>query len=192
MAQFSGGAALSVFCLALRNLPSGPWDLAGAGAGPPGLCGTRGRPSGELADENAPGWSRESALTDAGGITPNRCLLRAASGAVQPGANAVKRAIPSRLGRPLGPFYLSQPPVSRFPFIGAATTSLARLDSSCVVLPSKTNQATKSRWAPGPVESSGVGAALSPQRLPNRQHSPKHRDIRWLRAKALLGSFRQY
>jgi len=32
-------------------------------------------------------------------------LLRAASGAVQPGLNAVKRAIPSRLGRPLSPFH---------------------------------------------------------------------------------------
>ena len=41
----------------------------------------------------------------AGRIFPNRCLLRAASGAVQPGLNAVKRAIPSRLGRPLSPFH---------------------------------------------------------------------------------------
>ena len=32
-------------------------------------------------------------------------VLRAASGAVQPGLNAVKRAIPSRLGRPLSPFH---------------------------------------------------------------------------------------
>ena len=88
-------------------------------------------------------------------------LLRAASGAVQPGLNAVKRAIPSRLGRPLSPFHLSQPHISRFPFIGAATTSLARLDSSCFVLPSKVTQATKSRWAPGPVESSGVGCLVS-------------------------------
>ena len=32
-------------------------------------------------------------------------LLRSASGAVQPGLNAVKRAIPSRLGRPLSPFH---------------------------------------------------------------------------------------
>ena len=113
----------------------------------------------------------------AGGIIPFCGVLRAASGAVQLALNAVKRAIPSRLGRPLSPCYLPQPPVSRFPFLGAATTSLARLDSSCVVLPSKTTQATKSRWAPGPVESSGVGAALSPQRHFPPRNSPKLRNI---------------
>ena len=42
---------------------SGPWDLVGAGAGPAGLCGTRGRPSGELADLNGPAAPREVALT---------------------------------------------------------------------------------------------------------------------------------
>ena len=69
-------------------------------------------------------------------------------------------------GSSLKSFSPPQPPPW---WTNAATTSLARLDSSCFVLPSKVTQATKSRWAPGPVESSGVGAALSPQRLPNRQ-----------------------
>ena len=44
-------------------------------------------------------------MPPAGRITPNRCLLRAASGAVQLAGISVKRAIPSRLGRPLSPFH---------------------------------------------------------------------------------------
>ena len=61
-------------------------------------------------------------------------------------------------GSSLKSFSPPQPPPW---WTGAATTSLARLDSSCFVLPSKVTQATKSRWAPGPVESSGVGCLVS-------------------------------
>ena len=40
----------------------------------------------------------------------------------------------------------------------AACGSPAHLDSACVVPPPETTQETTFRWAPGPVESSGVGA----------------------------------
>ena len=46
------GPSAAVFCLVLRSTLSGPWDHAGAGAGVPGLWGTRGKSSGELADAN--------------------------------------------------------------------------------------------------------------------------------------------
>ena len=61
-ANWPGSPCPVFFCLVVRNLPSGPWDRAEAGAGPPGLCGTRGRPSGELADLNGPAAPREVAL----------------------------------------------------------------------------------------------------------------------------------
>ena len=53
-AQTAEGPSAAVLCLVLRNMLNGPWDHAGAGAGVPGLWGTRGKSSGELADENAP------------------------------------------------------------------------------------------------------------------------------------------
>ena len=48
----------SAVCLVVRNTLSRPRDRAAAGAGSPGVGATRGVFSGELADENAPGWSR--------------------------------------------------------------------------------------------------------------------------------------
>ena len=50
--QTAEGPSAAVFCLVLRSMLSGPWDHAGAGAGVPGLWGTRGKSSGELADAN--------------------------------------------------------------------------------------------------------------------------------------------
>ena len=57
-----------------------------------------------------------------------------------------------------GDFRYPVPPRGVLLMYFAACGSPAHLDSACVVPPPETTQETTFRWAPGPVESSGVGA----------------------------------
>ena len=57
-----------------------------------------------------------------------------------------------------GDFRYPVPPRGVLLMYFAACGSPAHLDSACVVPPPETTQETAFRWAPGPVESSGVGA----------------------------------